>query len=1100
MNSPRDLKGVRSAMFSSIALVGMSVFASHDAVAAPTCPAGPGKPAPAGCAAPTDKQCADATGPYSSTKNPACADAWSEHCACVNTYYYNQARQPLATPANLERSPSPTKGVYSSDPGKNSVHVSNYGVRTDWLQGAQPRVAAQPVSTTIGTVPATNVGAPTTVAAMSQHALGARSQHFYGQKKIPAPKAIPKSMQNIWGAHDTYAHADAVARACPGKTGDDLVTCAKGYTRKLHATSPKVADCEDFVYNRFYDVEAFEDHMAACRGDVSCKAAIALDKDVGIAGRGLTGSDVEPGKRDLLKKLFRAFDEGAGPNCDAKGINAGDLQLCELANSIPPIAFVRPTYQGPISGGGLATTIIKSNGDVLGIFDQNPTYVGYYMSRNPFYDAASIVTPLVMQSFVSDPAKYASLVRLANEVKKGSYYVGKSFPGKNVPGAGVVASFPDEWTYERHMHNAVKNQSVRAIRDFEKRKNFLKQRGDTFTTLFYALPKNQLHFKIPGPAVDANLTATSLAGFGATRALVPSATQMKPTVKGALPAFKTVQGQNASLVPIKPNDMDYRSWGSGGKPPPMDPAYKYPRLLCGSPDKLQNGFSARQVGSLVATGPSLPITPINGPAINHAPSPTTQADVTTAACNLVNAVLDEWARADSPKILAPNDTKPLPAPTGCFANDLACDWDPATFVRGVTDMVHNQIDNVQYSQREADYKACKAWQPIIAKNMSKFSDQNNGELLMLGDIKTEIQQTFNEISDVPVLERGPMTPWANQVPMKPEKGDTFATFGEDRHNAEVWGNDMFGVGYSYDIGWEVPVRWEQVEKDQHTEVCDFGLGAHGGFEAYAFAFGSDKFDILAADLVAGVHDYTNPTVPGADAVIDTNLHDAAFDAHFVVAGDSIVAEDEKVNLNAQKIVPFASGANSWNLFTIPFQISFVTLEMSVGIGYSYSVDMKATPSHTNVCHEGKKVAGGGYPWAANHALPTIALNSTLTPQAELDGIVDAYASIAGLAGVGVDVNLTLLGLGLPAQNNITLSSKNLTIDSTLNMDFHTLDGSLSVYAELLFFTLFDIEIMSWDGYHSTIPLFNTGATVDIGALGKLGNTGLTNPAASLKGL
>ncbi len=1106
MVKPRRLKSVRSALFTSFALAGFSVFSLHDATAA-TCPPGPSKPAPAGCPAPSDTECAHGGGAYSSTKNPGCAEVWAEHCACVNTAAFNASRQPHTAAANMERVPSPTKGVYSSDQGKNSAHVSNYGLRTDWLQGTQPAVAAKPLATTIANVPVKNVGAPPLVAQMAQQPLGARSQHFYPAKKIGPPKAIPKSKQNIWAAQETYAHAMAAYSACTNKTGDDLIACAKVYHRPLHATPPKLGDCEDFVYNRFYDVESFEDHMAACRGDISCKAAIALDRDVGVAGRGLTGSDVDPSKRDVLKKLFEAFDHGQPPDCKKTPVSPDDLRLCEMAGSIPPIAFVKPSYFGPISGGGTATSQVNDKGDDRLIFSTDSS-VGYYMTKNSYYDAAAIVTPLVMQAFVSDPAKYASVVRLAAEAKKPGYYVGKYFPAKKVPAPGVTG-FPDEWSYERAMHNAVKSRPVRAIRDFEKRKNFLKQRSDTFNTLYWALPQNQIHFKIAGAPGDADLKSASSAmtGFGVTRTLVQPAVQAKPTVTGATPTIKPAQ--MLSLVPVKPTDLDIRAWGKGGKPPPMDPAYKYPRLLCSAPDKLVAGFSARQDGSYAGAGKGLPMTPIAGPAINHAPSLSTQADVTMAACNLVNAVLDEWARADSPKILAPTDTNPAPMATGCFAGDAACDWDPATFVHGVRDMVKNQIDNVQHAQREADYKACKAWEPVIS-GMKKYSDQKSGELVMLGEIKTEVQSLYNKISDVPVLEQGgewskehpKPTAWAGSPGMMPpDTGDSFATFGEDRHNAEVWGNDLFGVGYSYDIGWEIPVRWEQVEKDQHTEVCDFGIGAHGGFEAYAFAFGSDKFDILAADIVAGVHDYyPHAPVPGADPIVDTYLHDAAFDAHFVVAGDTIVAEDLKIALNATQSVPFASGANSWNLFTIPFQIAFVTLEMSVGVGYSYAVDMKATPGHQNVCHEGTKVTGGGYPWPAKKGQATIGLDSSLTPQAELDGIIDAYASIAGLAGIGVDVNLTLLGLGLPTTNSIRLDPKNLNINSTLNMDFHTLDGSLSVYAELLFFTLFDVEIMSWDGFHSTVPLFNTSTNVDVLALSRLGKNGLTNPAKSLQGL
>jgi len=440
----------------------------------------------------------------------------------------------------------------------------------------------------------------------------------------------------------------------------------------------------------------------------------------------------------------------------------------------------------------------------------------------------------------------------------------------------------------------------------------------------------------------------------------------------------------------------------------------------------------------------------------------------------------------------------------------------------VRDLVQFQIANVQGARREADYKFCKEWQPVIGKQpvvTTKYGDQRNGEMSLLADMKTEVQGDFSKIADVPVIDHGGTwsakgpptgaggphpTPWADRLTgqQKAMQGDSFATFGQDRHNAETWGNDLFGVGYSYDIGWEIPVRWETVSDPNggtSTAVCDLGVGAHGGFEAFAYAFGSDKFGIISVDLAAGANDYTDPNVPGdpTNVELDTNLHQAAFNADLTIAGDSLVSE----NLGGfgTRNVPVAQGSNSWNLFTIPFQITFVTLEISVGVGYSYAVELDATPSHQDTCHQVLKQDHGPWP-KPNPSQPSVGLTAALHPQGNLDGIVQAYASLAGLAGVGIQVNLTLLGIGLPLDNTLKLEPNKLTLASSLNMDFQTLDGSLSVYAEALFFQLFDIEIISWSGMHDKIPLLNTDTHVDIGALSGLGQTGLTNPAASLAGL
>src|SRR5262249_60960301 len=98
-----------------------------------------------------------------------------------------------------------------------------------------------------------------------------------------------------------------------------LLACAKAYQRHLDAAPPKLNTCEDFVYNRFYDIERWMDRTNACAHDPLCKANITLDPTDGIAGKVLSGSDLEPSKRADLRKFFEGFiTQPTGVDCTAK--------------------------------------------------------------------------------------------------------------------------------------------------------------------------------------------------------------------------------------------------------------------------------------------------------------------------------------------------------------------------------------------------------------------------------------------------------------------------------------------------------------------------------------------------------------------------------------------------------------------------------------------------------------------------------------------------------------------------------------------------------------------------------------------------------------
>ena len=1072
-------------------------------------------PADATCTLPTDAQCADATGKYAPAVNPACAAHWKTHCTCANTNQFEVARSPFASvPAFVSRAPSPLKQTFPASNAPNATHAPNYGINPDWLSKAPPSGHAAAVNGSLRSgVHVQNVTAPPQAPTpQGRKGLGAKTK-THRTAPIKTHAAIPPSKQNTWIAQETLARAEAV-NACRGRTGDQLVACAAAYMRPLRASPPRVSTCEDFVYNRFYDIERWTDRVDACGGDPICEATITLDANSGIAGKHLGASDIVASKSQDLWNFLDTFQFGGKtpPDCSNKNLPADELHNCEMLASFPPVAAVQAQYWNPIGGTGTAQMFMSPQGAKVPVtFDQNPA--GYWASKNKFYDALPMFTPTLIGAFTSDPVKSNSVNLLVNELRRGAnyYYVGKYFNG-HAPQGQQKVNYPDEWAFERALYQAAKGADESTFRDYAKRRQFLAARQGDFHDLFAAAwSGSKIGFAIPKSAVDAQIaTAGAPQGLfgavgrpGGASARPASPVSYRPSVAGSLPNHNlsaNTQAAQQVLPPAPPTDIDKFAWGA--QPPQMDTSYKYPRLLCPVPDTFENRFSSRSTAVVGMNNP-MPNTPINGQAMDRAPDPTQYSDVRAAACNYINAVLDEWARYNMPQAVAgaPDSSKTAPAPSGCFANDPACDWDPALFMAGMDDLVKNQITNVEAAQREEDYKFCRSWQPVIASE-AKFKDQHDAELQMLTDMKTEVQSDYDKLSNVPVIDRGGPggsgVAWASSK--HPTKNDSYSTFGEDRHNAESWGNDLFGVGYDYDIGWEVPTEWEATTKAPGWALCDFGVGAHAGFEAYAFAFGSDKFDIIDADLAAGANDGTNPQLPG-DPNQGTYDQDAdrgaAFDANFVIAGDALAQQVNGVPFNQNYAYPLAQGANGWILFNIPFQISFVTLDIQVGVGYKYEVDLNVMPTHTSTCHQGKPNAEGLW---APPGQPSLGLTTSIGPQGELDAIIDAYASLAGIAGVGVEVDLTLLGIGLPAANTMTLQPTNLSFDQSLIMDMHTLDGSLSVYAELVFIKLFDITIVSWNGIHHQVPLFNVKETVPIPTLAKLGSSGLNNPGHSMADL
>jgi hypothetical protein len=98
---------------------------------------------------------------------------------------------------------------------------------------------------------------------------------------------------------------------------------------------------------------------------------------------------------------------------------------------------------------------------------------------------------------------------------------------------------------------------------------------------------------------------------------------------------------------------------------------------------------------------------------------------------------------------------------------------------------------------------------------------------------------------------------------------------------------------------------------------------------------------------------------------------------------------------------------------------------------------------------------------------------TLTPHADLTASASAGVGVSG-ASAGVRGELTLIDLRTPIELSLSFTDKKYTTSADLNIS--TLDGSIDLYAELLF-AEWDTNIASWDGYSHSVNLFKQSGSM-----------------------
>jgi hypothetical protein len=823
-----------------------------------------------------------------------------------------------------------------------------------------------------------------------------------------------------WAYRESQARVDALA----WKPSRLLEVYQRPHTAPGAST---VGSCEDYVYKGFYDDERWLDAIYGCKGDARCETNVSLlPTTPGIAGRA------------LQNPLMPSFTQ-----------------------------FI-PDYDGSLEFRGM-------------------------MPKNSFYaGTGAFITDSLVAAFASDPAKSASMKALASALRDGmsTYDIGH---GKNGNSLGTRSQgFSDEWDFHRVMNARTANITEGEFDEYKRRNDKVIAAmdhfwttakcvahlnpndckgvpnavghtfpgetqmfdGDPFTSratfgnVNMAVATDMLSFvnskagmmdalnagahigsglAFPGlanraaVAMGTPLNQTGFAGaqggvqlnapkLNAPVAPGPGATQQAPGIVNRQSVrLKQPESPGVGNFPLAYLDLNWRQ-----KPPVIDRNSTYPRLVCPS------------------TGTGKPSTPATSWTTASQKPSGERFLGELAACQAVNVILEEWARKQAA------DTAPPPEPgqtaekgTTCFdTGNAACDWSPSMFVKRWV------VNTTGYNMhaKERAYSDCKAWKTKLFENGAKTHP--------------DPPATLNAINDAERVRKEDL----RGLPVK-----QIDNFGQDKADQHTAGNHAFGVGYSYDLGWEAKIF---ARDPSDNTPCRMGGRVHSAFDAQAWAFGLPPIDIVEASLGIDANDDKNQQQTDAlQAYGHGDFLNGAYE--FYKIPDNTTFKLSAVG-SPPYMLPGVHDGDEETIVRIPVQISWVTLTFTIGMSWGYGADMfiYAQAPTKNQCTKDLFKVGGG-----------------VVPYAHLDLVVGAECSIAGIAGVGVDVDIVLLDIKLPLHGGASLTASQdaklyLGFDAGLDLQLGTLDGHMSAFASFIGIKLFEVELFHWKGLHTTVPIFH----------------------------
>jgi hypothetical protein len=289
----------------------------------------------------------------------------------------------------------------------------------------------------------------------------------------------------------------------------------------------------------------------------------------------------------------------------------------------------------------------------------------------------------------------------------------------------------------------------------------------------------------------------------------------------------------------------------------------------------------------------------------------------------------------------------------------------------------------------------------------------------------------------------------------PATGD-FVIPGIRRSRDESMGNDYFGIGYSYELGFEA---------DINAEICQVDVQAVARARAAARVFGKELV-LLDAGAEA---DTVERTVDIWARVASTNIFvpQELFDPIAIE-----VAEIEPLEFNLSRTF---EKAKEQRIIETTIIVVVVPLSIEAGIAGKVGVELGLT-----VFAEA----------ADNNGCPQVNVGGIARPFLGVDGYVEAAIDIF-IAEVGIRGDLNLITVSLPFRPSIGVGLKEpaagpddfeLSVNARLDLNLSTLSGKLAAYAEIGFCPFCYTgrrTLLDWSGPSWNTVLFNQSYAVSL---------------------
>ncbi|NVJ24500.1 hypothetical protein HUW62_25060 [Myxococcus sp. AM011] len=379
---------------------------------------------------------------------------------------------------------------------------------------------------------------------------------------------------------------------------------------------------------------------------------------------------------------------------------------------------------------------------------------------------------------------------------------------------------------------------------------------------------------------------------------------------------------------------------------------------------------------------------------------------------------------------------------GCLAFQSAtapapCDWSPKRFAQRVLNLY--QTPREQAFQKCVDYTnddfaALKSKALVIAGKVNYPAQDYTTRPSVLETYFPRRDAYLNALSAATGAVRDPYTA---ALRMKWEAGDSYSL-----------GDETFGATADYQVSTEI--------KNVTASDCAMSPEVYGRFDATGRAFSTS---------VQLVH-------------AEARISDTRADVDLDVLDNTIPVLDVHRDLVAGQF-NLVSGSKSKSATLVDVETTFVIVVVPVtlgakvagvvGLDYSVGGEHKVTPIGSTGCR-----------------VNSISLAGKIEPYAKVDG--ELYAGVdLFIVQAGVKGKLQLVHASVPIEATVGLnygangaSAFTLGMAGKADLKFTFLSGSIAAYLEVGIWPLeeeFEATIVSWDGIHDDVKLFDKNVSV-----------------------